>query len=91
MLRFHMMLGTDDPTFLVLGEFPPDRQRWGIGGRVGMPLDPDRWAEERQYLHQDAELALKALRLRREESLTFLAQLTPAQWDAGVSTSRSAA
>ena len=38
MLRFHQMLGTDNPTFLVLGEMPPDPERWGIGGRVGMPL-----------------------------------------------------
>src|SRR3990170_2062872 len=32
MLRFHMMLGTEEPVFLVLGEMPPDPERWGIGG-----------------------------------------------------------
>src|SRR2546428_13312296 len=53
MLRFHMMLGTNEPTFLVLGELPPDPVRWGIEGEIGMPLSPDRWAEERQYRRND--------------------------------------
>ena len=83
MLRFHMMLGTDEPTFLVLGEYPPDRGRWGVGGRIGMPLDPDRWAGERQYLRCDAGHALTHLRARREESLLLLRDLTPAQWQRG--------
>jgi hypothetical protein len=83
MLRFHMMLGTDDPTFLVLGELPPRPERWGIAGPVGMPLDPDRWAEERQYLRCDAGLALQSLRRRREESLALLRGLTPSQWKRG--------
>src|SRR5262245_57288922 len=64
MLRFHMMLGTDEPTFLVLGECPPDPRRWGIDDPIGMPLDPDRWAEERQYQRNDAVLALAALGTR---------------------------
>ncbi len=83
MLRFHMMLGTEEPVFLVLGEMPPDPERWGIGGRVGMPLSPDRWAEERQYLRNDAALALAAFRKRREESLVFLRRLSPEQWQRG--------
>ena len=83
MLRFHMMLGTDNPTFLVLAELPPHPDRWGIGGRVGMPLDPDRWAEERQYLRCDVAVALQSLRRRREESLALLRALTPAQWKRG--------
>ena len=83
MLRFHQMLGTDDPTFLVLGEMPPDPQRWGVGGRAGMPLSPDRWAEERQYLRNDAALALSAFRNRREEALALLGKLSPAQWQRG--------
>jgi len=81
MLRFHMMLGTDEPTFLVLGELPPDPERWGITGRIGMPLNPDRWAEERQYIRADAGLALQALRLRREETLIFLRRLSPKDWE----------
>ena len=83
MLRFHQMLGTDEPTFLVLGEMPPEPERWGIGGRVGMPLSPDRWAEERQYLRHDASMALGAFRNRREETLALLGELSPAQWQRG--------
>ena len=83
MLRFHMMLGTDDPPFLTLGDMPPDPQRWGIGGRIGMPLDPMRLAEDRQYLRHDLAQALSGLRRRREESLIFLRRLTPIQWGRG--------
>lgn len=79
MLRFHMMLGTDEPTFLTLGDMPPHPERWGIGGRIGMPLDPARLAEDRQYRRHDTALALSALNRRREESLIFLRGLTAAQ------------
>jgi hypothetical protein len=82
-LRFHMMLGTDEPTFLTLGDMPPNPERWGIGGRIGMPLDPARLAEDRQYRRHDTALALSTLRARREESLIFLRRLTPAQWERG--------
>ncbi len=83
MPRFHYMLGTDEPTFLVLAEMPPDPEQWGIGGRVGMPLSPDRWAEERQYLRNDTALALRAFRNRREEALALLGKLSPTQWHRG--------
>ena len=46
-------------------------------------LSPDRWAEERQYLGNDAALALAAFRKRREESLVFLRRLSPEQWQRG--------
>ncbi len=46
-------------------------------------LDPDRWAEERQYLLNDATAALAAFRLRREETLRFVSGLAPDQWDRG--------
>ncbi len=42
--------------------------------------NPDRWAEERQYLRNDAAEALAAFRRRREENLTALKKLTPEQW-----------
>ncbi len=45
-----------------------------------LPVDPDRWAEERQYLRQDAEAALGAFRTRRQESLAFLRGLKPKDW-----------
>ena len=44
------------------------------------PIDPDRWAEDRQYLRNDAAEALAAFRRRREENLEFLRGLRPEQW-----------
>src|SRR5207245_3664427 len=53
------------------------------------PTTPDRWAEERQYLRNDAPLAVAAFRARRDESLALLRALTPEQWKrAGVHASR---
>jgi DinB superfamily len=46
-------------------------------------VDPDRWADERQYLRNDAVEALHAFRRRREESLTYLKNLAPQQWQRG--------
>src|SRR5438093_174023 len=54
LLRFRTMLAQDEPALLVLGEMPHDRAAWGIVEGDAMPLDPDRWAEERQYLRNDA-------------------------------------
>jgi hypothetical protein len=55
------------------------------------PTTPDRWAEERQYLRNDAERALAAFRQRRDESLALLQTLTPEQWKrAGVHATRGA-
>jgi uncharacterized damage-inducible protein DinB len=57
---------------------------------LAMDVDPklpgpsaDRWAEERQYLRNDAAEALAAFRRRRQETLAILARLTPPQWDKG--------
>lgn len=44
---------------------------------------PDRWAEDRQYLRNDAQEALVAFRRRREETLTLLRKLGPEQWQRG--------
>ena len=53
------------------------------------PTTPDRWAEERQYLKNDAQQAAGAFRRRRDESLALLKTLTPAQWKrAGVHATR---
>ena len=47
--------------------------------------DPDRWADERQYLRNDAVEALHAFRRRREESMAYLRGLSPPQFQrAGV-------
>jgi hypothetical protein len=43
--------------------------------------EPDRWAEDRQYLRNDAGEALAAFRRRRAEALAFLRHLRPADWD----------
>jgi hypothetical protein len=83
LLRFRTMLALDEPTFLVLGEMPRDREAWGIVEGDAMPLDPDRWAEERQYLRNDIEQALAALRRRRQETLALLNRLAPEQWERG--------
>lgn len=82
-LRFHTMLATDDPKVLVAGAPPSDLAAWGFGDEVPFPLDPDRWAEERQYLRNDTAAALAAFRRRRSEVLTLLGTLTPEQWNRG--------
>ena len=47
--------------------------------------NPDRWAEERQYLRNDATEALHAFGRRRGETIALLASLGPGEWDrAGV-------
>ncbi len=83
MARFQTMLAMDEPKFLVLGAMPPDPEQWGIGEGVRPAIDPDRWAEERQYLRNDTAPALAAFSGRRQESLTFLRRLTPVQWQRG--------
>ena len=48
-----------------------------------LPVEPDRWAEERQYQRNDAMEALQAFRARRDESLKFLRGLKVEQWERG--------
>jgi hypothetical protein len=45
--------------------------------------NPDRWAEERQYLANDVGRALAAFRQRRAETVETLGKLTLAQWAKG--------
>ena len=47
------------------------------------PADPDRWAEERQYLRHDAGEAVAAFRQRREDLLAFMRKLAPGDWERG--------
>ena len=42
--------------------------------------NPDRWADERQYLTNDATAALAAFARRRRETVDFLRQLEPESW-----------
>lgn len=44
-------------------------------------VDADRWAVDRQYLRNDIQEALASFRRRREETLQFLRELKPEQWD----------
>jgi uncharacterized damage-inducible protein DinB len=43
-------------------------------------LNPDRWAEERQYLRNDVNAAVAAFRTRRDETLELLRKLAPEAW-----------
>ena len=45
-----------------------------------VPADPERWAEDRQYIRCDAGEAGRAFRRRREECLAHLRGLSDAQW-----------
>jgi DinB superfamily len=51
--------------------------------RLSAAANADRWAEERQYLRNDAIEAVAAFRKRREETLAALGKITGAQWDKG--------
>lgn len=46
-------------------------------------IDPDRWAQDRQYLRNDSAEAAAAFRKRREESVAFLRKLDAEQWSRG--------
>ena len=71
--RLEMIAAMDEPAFGAAGQ----------GARV-LTLDtPDRWAEDRQYLRNDAARALETFRARREGLLAHLRALTPAQWQRG--------
>src|SRR5438552_2277937 len=80
-IRFHTVVALDEPRILVLGASATDLAPWRFGGSIGHPLDPGRWAEDRQYLRNDAREALAAYRRRRAEVLTLLRSLAPAEWE----------
>lgn len=82
-LRFHTVVALDEPRILVLGADAKDLAPWRIGGSIGHPLDPARWAEERQYLRNDAREALAAFQRRRIEVLALLQSLSPTEWERG--------
>src|SRR5262249_51171698 len=48
-----------------------------------LPVEPDRWAADRQYQRNDTGEALEAFRNRREESMRFFRELRPEQWERG--------
>jgi hypothetical protein len=79
MLRLEMIASIDEPMFPAAG----------MGARAmnlkpdGQPAAPDRWAEDRQYLRNDAAEALRTFRKRREEMLAHLQTLSPEEWQRG--------
>lgn len=79
-IRFHTILALDDPKILTFNAEPAALATWGIAGGVGHPLDPDRWAEERQYPRSDPSQALAAFGRHRAETGVLLDSLTDAQW-----------
>ena len=81
--RYHTILGAEEPAIFVLGASAGQLAPWGVRAGIGHPLDPDRWAEDRQYARQDPTLALAAFRRRPGDVLTLLRALDPAQWERG--------
>ena len=47
---------------------------------IFITTDPDRWADDRQYLRNDATAARAAFRTRRGDTLEFLQKLATADW-----------
>jgi hypothetical protein len=82
-IRFHTVVALEEPRILVFGASADDLAAWRIGGAIGHPLDPRRWAEERQYLRNDTSEALAAFQRRRAEVLVLLQLLSPAEWQRG--------
>lgn len=64
-------------------EFYLERVLWILANEEPalVVLDPDRWAEERQYLRQDIARAFAVLRTRRQETCDLLDALAPEQWE----------
>jgi DinB superfamily len=83
MMRFRMMLAMEEPRVLVAGAMPIDLAAWGLREGEPLPVDPNRWAEERQYLRHDGDAALAAFRRRRADTLAFVKRLTPVEWPRG--------
>ena len=83
LIRFQTILAVEDPPILTLGATPESLASWRIGGQIGHPLDPDRWAEERQYSRSDGLEALRAFRRRRHEVIDLLDGLDTRQWRRG--------
>jgi hypothetical protein len=71
-VRFHTILAVHEPAILVFGASLDDLAAWRIGGAVGHPLDPERWAEDRQYRRADAAAALCRWRSGRPDSLVTM-------------------
>jgi hypothetical protein len=49
------------------------------GGTSFVPIDPERWARERNYRDDDPSTALTAVKQRRRDNLAFLSLMDPAR------------
>ena len=49
------------------------------GGASFVPIDPERWAVERDYLKDEPRAALSALKQRRRDNLAYLVLVDPAR------------
>ena len=81
--RFHTILALDEPRIFVFGASLSDLAPWRITDRSDHPLDPDRWAQDRQYHRQDPHEALAAFTRRRGIVVALLRSLDPADWERG--------
>jgi len=79
-VRFHTILAVHEPQIFVLGASASELAPWRVGGAIRHPLDPVRWAEDRQYARNDANEAHAAFARRREEVLTVLRSLPAEDW-----------
>jgi DinB family protein len=79
LMRLELIAAVDEP---VLGAAGHGTRALGLRPD-GQAAAPDRWAEDRQYLGNDAVEALAAFRRRREETLAHLGSLEPAGWQRG--------
>ena len=71
--RLEMIAAMEEPPFGAAGQ----------GARILTIDTPDRWAEDRQYLRNDAAQALETFRQRRGWLLDHLDGLSTTQWQRG--------
>src|SRR5262249_36291931 len=60
---------------------PEELAVWRITDPATHPLNPDRWAEDRQYARHDANEALAGFVRRRGAVTDLLRSLSPSDWD----------
>lgn len=82
MMRYRLMRAMDEPRVFVAGARPTSPGEWGLQPGE-LAVDPERWADERQYARCEPQGALAAFARRRRDSLDFLHRLTPAHWQRG--------
>ena len=79
-LRFRTIVALDEPPILVFGATLTNLAPWRITDLAEHPLNPDRWAEDRQYARNDPHDALAAFARRRRIVVGLLRSLAPADW-----------